>query len=74
MDSSSVSVNPCTDVARKMSKARETLENSQSRQERVSALSDFETLKDAIAEMQFFSEACIDPDEGDLYLYGKDRA
>ena len=73
MDSSSVSVNPCTDVARKMSKARETLENSQSRQERVSALSDFETLKTRSLKCSSSARLASIRTRA-ISTYGKDRA
>lgn len=81
MDSSTVSAVPCTDLARKMVEARETLARSDSREGRSSALKEFEELQEAIAETQFFPEGCpeseeeTDPMRGfHRDMYGRDRS
>ena len=63
MDKQDLSLSPCMDVARKMATARETLANSASHEEKVAAMREFETLQQAIAETQFFSDGCLEPGE-----------
>jgi hypothetical protein len=63
MEDNDLSRDPCTETARKMSIARETLANSRSQDERTLALREYEDLRETIAETQFFSEGCFEPGE-----------
>jgi len=81
MDDRGFSAVPCTDLARKMVVAREMLAHSSSQEGRSTALREFEALQEAIAEMQFFSEGCAEPEDeadplGEFHrdLYGRNGA
>lgn len=57
MDNDAFSADPCTEAARKMAKARETLANSRLPEERSAAAREYEELMQAVAETQFSARA-----------------
>jgi len=63
MDKESSSADPCTEAARKIAKARETIASSRSPEERSAAAREYEGLMQAVAETQFFTEGCYEPGE-----------
>jgi hypothetical protein len=63
MDSKESSSDPCTEAARKMARARETLAKSRSPEERSAAAREYEELMQTVAETQFFTEGCYEPGE-----------
>ena len=80
MDKGSIAADPCTEAARRMARARETLANSRSREERAQAGREYEDLRLVVAETQFFTEGCYEPGESanpdiDFHrdLYGRDK-
>ena len=80
MDKEGIAADPCTEAARRMARARETLANSRSREERVKAVREYEDLRLVVAETQFFTEGCYEPGESanpdiDFHrdLYGRDK-
>jgi hypothetical protein len=79
MDKDGVAADPCTEAARRMAKARETLATSPSKEERAAAAKEYEDLMLTVAETQFFTEGCYEPGEEanpgiDFHrdLYGRD--
>jgi hypothetical protein len=80
MDKNGATADPCTEAARRMAKARETLSTSPSQEERAAAAREYEDLMLTVAETQFFTEGCYEPGEDpnpDIEfhrdLYGRDR-
>jgi hypothetical protein len=81
MDKDKAFADPCTEAARRMARARETLANSRSQEARASAASEYESLMETVAETQFFTEGCYEPGEDanpdiDFHrdLYGRDKS
>jgi len=79
MDTSGIESDPCTEAARRMAKARETLASSPSQAERAAAAREYEDLMVTVAETQFFTEGCYEPGENPSPeidfrrdLYGRD--
>ena len=63
MEKEGVPADPCTEAARRMAKARETLATSPSQVERAAAAREYEDLMLTVAETQFFTEGCYEPGE-----------